>query len=510
MGDQRALEDLRSKIMASMTDGSHQQPVKRTTTEPSRQESENKRQRPIELPRGPRNGGNTSARSRYESYPRRPAAQSGFRDDYRGDDSRYNSHSRSPPFPRNMPSQQPVRARSRYHGQPGPGPPAHSHEDSLKGVEPIDRRTRRRPTRWDIKPKGFEKVPAERAKLSGLFPQPGQPQELDRSKLERVAMQGGAKSRRTRILFEDATSKNLLLSKLSCELILENLQSNIEISDFLQGFVKGLGDSMQIRNISRPDNASYAVIEFNNAECASIVLSCRSFINQHIGAPDVIWRRPNEYVQQLDHSDPLCSPEIVALEGLKEADEAAIRQMLSEAGLKVCLVKPVFASIEGSNQFTGCALVELEDLEDTTLEKFKEATWFRPNEGTLVQDSSLITFQSLPKLVSEPKRLESKVLLLLNCVDPLDLKLMPFAKEVEDTLRFTLEDVDTVLMKRPNVDYRLNFEHISEGIGNIYVKFNSLEASINAMKKLPGSKFNGRTVLCSYVNEDDFNEIGVL
>ena len=44
----------------------------------------------------------------------------------------------------------------------------------------------------------------------------------------------------------------------------------------------------------------------------------------------------------------------------------------------------------------------------------------------------------------------------------------------------------------------------------IYVKFNTLEASVSAMKKLPGSKFNGRTVLCSYVNEDDFERVGLL
>lgn len=505
MGDQEALEDMRSKIMASMADGSQQQPVKRTASESARQESENKRQRPIELPRGPRNGGNSVARSRYESHPRRPAAQNG----YRGDDYRYSSYHRSP-SPRYMSPQQPARARSRYTAHQGSRPSGQIQEDSLKGVEPIDKRKRRRPTRWDVKPKGFEKVPAERAKLSGLFPQPGEPQELDRSKLERVAMHGGAKSRRTRILFEDATSKNLLVSRLSCELIVENLEANVSISDFLHSFARGLGEDMNIRNISRPENALYAVVEFNNAECATIVLSCRSFINQHLGIPHAMWRRPNEYVQQLDHTDRLCSPEIIAVEGLKEEDEVAIQKLLSDGGVKTCYVRPIYCPTGESKLFTGCALVELDDVEDAALEAFQGATWFKPNEGALVQDSSLITFQSLPKLVSEPKRSESKVLVLLNCVDPLDLKLMPFAKEIEDTLRYTLEEVDTVLIKKPNVDYRLNFEHISEGVGNIYVKFNTLEASVSAMKKLPGSKFNGRAVLCSYVNEDDFERVGLL
>lgn len=486
--------------MASMADGNQHRPVKRTALEPARQEAESKKQRPMELPRGPRNGGAVTAKSRYGSY-QRPSGHDGYRNDYRGDDSRYIPHDRSP-SPRYSSPQQQYRGRSRYHAQAAP------RADS--DVVPIDQRQRRRPTRWDIKPKGFEKVPAERAKLSGLFPQPGQPQELDRSKLEKVAMHGGAKSRRTRILFEDATSKNLLVSKLGRELIVENIETDAPLEAFLHDFVRGLGDDMSIRKVERPGNAKHIIFEFSNAECATIVLSCRSFINKQLSVPHALWRRPNEYVQQLDHPDQLCGPEIIAVEGLNESDESAIQKLFFDSGIKASYVKIIYALVGEEKVFTGCALVELEEVDDKVLGAFTAATWFKPNRGHLVQDSSLITFQSLPKLVTEHKRLESKVLLLLNCVDPLDLKFSPFATEVEETLTHTLEDVDQVRVKKPNVDYRLNFEHISDGIGNIYIKFKTLEAAKIAMKKLPGSKFNGRTVLCSYINEDDFDRAGVL
>ncbi|KAM9891651.1 hypothetical protein OXX79_010575, partial [Metschnikowia pulcherrima] len=45
-------------------------------------------------------------------------------------------------------------------------------------------------SQWGIKPKGFEKVTAQRAKLSGLFPLPGSPRPVDVTKLEGLIKDG--------------------------------------------------------------------------------------------------------------------------------------------------------------------------------------------------------------------------------------------------------------------------------------------------------------------------------
>lgn len=503
MGGQQALEDLRSKIVASMSSEKSNERTKRVASEVGGREEDVKRQRPMKLPTGPRNA------SRYEPYGRRVGYSDGGWREARTDNFGYASCGRSPPAPRYA-GQQPVR-RNRFNGNQEQRPSAPFHADYLKDVEPIDKRKRLSASRWDVAPKGFEKVPAERAKLSGLFPQPGQPQELDRSKLERVALHGGSKSRRTRILFEDATSKNLVVSRLACELVVEGLDESVSesFSSLVQKFVAGLEGDMDVRRMFVPDHPTYAVVELGSAECATLLLSCRSFINKKLDR-SLSWSRPNEYVQQLDHPDRLCSPDMIAIEELKDGDETTIQKMLDDNGLKNCYLKPITSLMDGVSTFTGCALVELDNVEDNVLDKFKTASWFRPNQGTMVQESSSITFQSLPTLVSEQTRPESKVVVLLNCVDPLDLKLVPFAQEIEETIKYTLGDVDTVRMRRPNADYRLNFENISEGVGNIYVKFKTVEASVKAMAKLPGSKFNGRTVLCSYVSEEDFEKVGVL
>lgn len=507
MSDRQPLEDLRSKIVASMSsEQSNGQPIKRVALEMSSRDTDVKRQRPINLPTGPRNG---AVQNRYDPHSRRLGRSSYNRRDVRNENFGSVSHDRSSP-PSRYATHPPFR-RNRFNNHQEQRAPAPFHDNYLKDVEPIDKRVRMTASQWDVTPRGFEKVPAERAKLSGLFPQPGQPQELDRMKLEKVALQGGSNSRRTRILFEDATSKNLVLSRVGCELVVEGLDEGAkdEFTSLVQEFVSGLGESTIVHKLHSPKDATYAVIELSSAECATIVLSCRSFLNERLGA-SLNWSRPNEYVQQLDHPDRLCSPDVIALEGLKDDKEEAIHKLLSDNGLKSCFIKPITSQLKGNHIFTGCVLVELENVQDDIMNNFKAVPWFKPNKGSLMQESSTITFQSLPTLVTEPARLESKVLVLLNCVDPLDLKFVPFAQEIEDTIKYTLEDVATVRMKRPNVDYRLNFENLSQGVGNIYVKFNSLDASIKAMNKLPGSKFNGRTVLCSYVSEEDFEKIGVL
>lgn len=521
MGDQQALEDLRSKIIASMgAEGSDGDSTKRIAPPGGASGGETKRQRTVELPRGPRQA---RGDSRHYAPPRRAGDQETFnrrenRGGYRVDQRNSIHEGRS--LPRGPATKQ--NTRSRYHAgvdltaSSSGAPSTRFGYDYLKDVIPIDKRKRMSPTKWDITPKGFEKVPAERAKISGLFPQPGQPQELDRLKLERVAIHGGSKSRRTRILFEDATSNNLVISRLSCKLLVNHLEDDKTVKslqEYLEKFVKGLGDENQVVNFTASSEGSnYVVVEFSSAECTTIVLSCRSFINQKVGSSTARWQRPNEFVQQLDHSDRLCSADIIAIEDLKDDDETVIEKLLLSFGAKTCYINPIYYTnaSEEIKEFTGCALVELDEQNDEALEKLEALIWFKPNKGRLVQSSSLITFQSIPKLVTEKARSESKVLVLLNCVDPLDLKFLPFAEEIEQTLKYTLDEVETVRMKRPNVDYRLNFENIGEGIGNIYVKFKNIQASINAMKCLAGSQFNGRTILCAYINEQDFDTSGVL
>ena len=71
-----------------------------------------------------------------------------------------------------------------------PPPKKREPTPDLTGVIPIVER-KRRLTQWDIKPPGYENVPAEQAKLSGMFPLPGAPrqQAMDPTKLQPMVSQ---------------------------------------------------------------------------------------------------------------------------------------------------------------------------------------------------------------------------------------------------------------------------------------------------------------------------------
>lgn len=512
MSGQEALEDLRSKIIASMRpDQASPNPEKRPITNSDRSDEPIKRSRTGELPKGPRISDREGAANSLPVNDR--AGQSRYggtlrQGESRPPRSRFNPHERT--FSRMPNASQNYQGRQPYHeynDRSRSGVPQKRFGDSyLQDVTPIDQRRRMRPSKWDVTPKGFEKVPAERAKLSGLFPQPGQPQELDRYKLERVAMHGGTKSRRTRILFDDATSNNLTIAKMGCTLVIKHIGGTKDTSErsmeqFLKKFIAGLGNGYEMKNYSH--SSDFDSVEFNSPECTTLVYASRSYINEQMSKTSLEWKRPNEYVQQLDHPDRLCGPEIIALEGLP-TDHESIEKYLNENGIKFNFCTPIFDTENDVRSFTKCVLFEIAETDENELNKLK-VPWFRPNYSTLTQTSSSITYQTLPAFVEDKKRSKSRVIVLLNCVDPLDLKYPPFCEEVEDNLKETLEGVETIWIKKPNVNYRLNFENIGEGIGKIYIKFKTTEASEKAMNDLPGQMFNGRAILCSYFDEEDFD-----
>ncbi|GAV54323.1 hypothetical protein ZYGR_0AL00550 [Zygosaccharomyces rouxii] len=481
--NEHALEDLRSKIIASMSN--EPGPNKRTVLAGDEMHSNKRQRNRDDGGRSYKNGhSGPNYLKRHQSNPR----------------SRYQMQQQQKRFP-------PRPQYSRYQGNTAPNTSAGKfREEDLAYVVPLNERKRMRPTRWDITPKGFENVPAERAKLSKLFPQPGKPHELDRDKLEKVITQGGSSNRRTKILFEDADGNHLIFSKISCKIVVRGTRDSMNlnhIETFLNGFVQTLDREYHLKEIVQ--GPSHLVLEFNDVVCTTIVLSCRSFLSKELGFDGSDWQRPQEYVQQVDTSERLCGPEILAVEGLVSGEE----RELTDQGFKVVFMEPVFTTSQENpldKIFTGCALVEVE-------EKPSEnglLRWFKPNESRMKQNVSYMTFQGLPKLTKDQVRVPSRVVLLMNLVDPLDLKLEAFAQEVETTLKSTLDKVENVKVKKPSADFRLNLERIGEGVGNVYVKFQDVESAESAMENLPHRKFNGRSVLCCYVSESDFETLGIL
>ncbi|CCH59956.1 hypothetical protein TBLA_0C01410 [Henningerozyma blattae CBS 6284] len=398
---------------------------------------------------------------------------------------------------------------------------------------------RMKPTKWDITPPGFEKVPAERAKLSGLFPKPGEPRKLNHDLLNKILKENGmVGNRRIQILFDNSTNQNAYYSKFNNKLIISNLISNNQdelinlIRDLISPYETNSDSSLPSTEFNifpqynSNDNLFYLVITFSTAAAATITLATQSYFKSTYNyLSSSVWNRPAGYVQQLDPLDKLCGPNVIAIQDLSATTagtEDDIRSYLKLFGIEANLIKSIY--LNNNKTFTGCSLVEIPTNNNNSVtnvlsasikENLSNLSWFELNKNTFdesrYQKVSDFNFQNLPKLVVDnTSTSSSNVLLLMNCVDPLDLKSDSFVEEIQATLKYSLENVSEIKIKKPDIDYRLNFDNISEGIGNIYIKFNSAEDATNAMNKISGKKFNDRTILCAYINERDFDMVGVL
>lgn len=143
---------------------------------------------------------------------------------------------------------------------------------TIEKIEVVD-------SKWGVKPKGFENVTAQRAKLSGLFPLPGYPRPVDYTKLE-----GLVKSRLNDAndVLIDSSHIDPIDSRNSSILIVNNV--NFERVDYLrlvEYFNKFLSkidiDETTVNNniVSKrkTKDDKKLIVEFKNNTCATIILA---------------------------------------------------------------------------------------------------------------------------------------------------------------------------------------------------------------------------------------------
>lgn len=321
---------------------------------------------------------------------------------------------------------------------------------------------------------------------------------------------------------------NIVKSKTSCQLIINNLKNNddtddsigpkrVQLREYLESFAKSLGPSNKLKSFTiSPLDEDYVVVEFDSAKTTTLALSCRSFFNKKIGLLRAEWSRPNDYVEPVDNLEKFCGANVIALEeldGLQVKDvDAKVKSLIEPLHVSDYTVQPLVykETHEGSEEttiFTGVVVLVFNEM--VPIESLS-VKYFRPNVGKLSQTTASFTFQQISKLVTEQKHPDSSVLVLLNCVDPLDLKNLQFADEIETTLKNTIENVEEVKLVRPGIDYRLTFDHLEDGVGNVYAKFKSPEVAKEAMRQLSDSQFNDRTLLCAFIDEEDYKKVGIL
>lgn len=359
--------------------------------------------------------------------------------------------------------------------------------------------------------------------------------------------------------------ENLAASRVNSILVVSqlNLPTDNDISRFqntTRRFCTNIdGKNFTVTKFTFGVNKQSIVIEFNTAECATWVLSCSSFLKRELGQVNSQWSRPNGYIAQRDNPNIFCRDNVLALtevpallstsggqtEGSSSGDynyKEKMQQFLNELEIseEECTAEVLtLRSSQGQPKeteegkereeeeeegeeskenivSTGCILLSPKPgKEQQILDKLpKTLNWSFPNRvptSTLTQETKSMVFFNMPNRAREMKLAESRVLLLMNCADPMDLKDLEFVAEIESSLRLHLgPKVKSLKLCKPSADYRLTFDYVKEHAGNVYVEFEDVESARAAMDRVAGSKFNGRTVLCSYVDERDYHIPGVI
>lgn len=375
----------------------------------------------------------------------------------------------------------------------------------------IDKRECSRPSKWDVTPKGFEKVPAERAKLSGVFPLPGQPQDVNRTSLDGIAERGEL-SRRTKILFEDHTKHNLAKCKLNRTLIITFTQSEFTGHEHVATVISNLLNRVTFDGEHKITNwrtqGEHLVLELNSDDTATLVLGLQKFLERMLGQK-FIWERPEEYVVSLNSDKPINNLSLVVLMELPVDSADNMQKWLKHQGIEHDWVHCVELDDEAHSS-TGTIFYL--PVASTGVPKALPdgVIAIKPNDSPVVQDHASISYQSFSKIAAVQTHKPSKVVCLLNAVDALDIKNERFYKEVHDAILFgspivNCGPVESIKMPVPPPDYRNNFDTVPLQVGKIFIKFKDLCSAERAMLTLAGMRFADRTIICSYFSEHDFD-----
>lgn len=411
-------------------------------------------------------------------------------------------------------------------------------------------------SQWGRKPKGFENVTAQRAKLSGLFPLPGSPRPIDLTKVEGTLQDGMAESG----VLLGASKIDPADSRNSCIVIAKEIDflqvDHMKVAEYFNKFLcsvdlKGTDISNNIEKKRKTRDNQSMIIEFKNNTCATLALALEGrrvpgadvCLNELNVPEDITLKleRPGEYVVQClppydsesDVADEVKdSPRKLTLYVDKSATETTLTNALSSvAKLRAFqLLREV-----GTKELTGIAFVEffvdpkrypntksalklISDYADETkeLEMVNDVKFscikISPDKGieTSIQDCP-IDFKTLRALVRNeyvPFHPKLKVIQLINAVIAADLtneETYNFIKQdiIEEAKQFG--SVVSWKIPRPPKDFTPSLQQFTQqGLGKVYIEFEDEKIALGALMGLAGRSYNDRTVLCAFYSHEDY------
>lgn len=432
---------------------------------------------------------------------------------------------------------------------------------SIDEVEIID-------SQWGVKPKGFDNVTVQRAKLSGLFPLPGYPRPVDFTKIEDSLNNG------KRHLLDDSYKIEPLDSRNAKIVIVKGIDfekiDHLKVTDFLDKYLAKIDiEETSLNNIEskrKTKDDRNLIIQFKNNVCATIILAINGKlipvsqvkhteekddiedeedendekVNEEEGSIELMVERPGEYVTQclppykninttdieetvVDNPrkctllvDPKLGEtellDILKTKGQYIKSFQLLREIGTKESLGVCFFEYYFDPTTYKNTIKVIPAIEnlLNELknENPSIERAFLSCVIPGKTG--IEDCPM-DFNSLKALAkgeyvtNHPKL---KVIELINLVTAKDLIEDSNYKFIyNDILQEckTFGEIKSIKIPRPANDFTPGIsQFLQPGLGKIYVEFDDEQLALDAIMGLAGRMYNDRTVLCAFHNHQDF------
>ncbi|KAL3232369.1 hypothetical protein RNJ44_04285 [Nakaseomyces bracarensis] len=291
-------------------------------------------------------------------------------------------------------------------------------------------------------------------------------------------------------------------------------------------FQNAQGDISQQPILYDPDYTEESkVATFNiitsEIEHATKILALQQFITAKSGVTEILtWSRPQNYVKNNSLIQKYSNQDLVVLRNTNITGKSReeIIQNIKSIRLDQCdLFEPLFykESAESEQLFTNTIIILLKRSFNNTPINWKSdgpnSEIIKVNDGKyMFQNLEYLHFQNFTSLASRQVRHPSNILLLLNCIDPMDLKEKLHINELKESLKSLLKvEAQSIQIVTPSIDYRISVDHVKELAGNVFITFNTVEDATATMQQLAGYDFYGRTILCAYASHADINLPGL-
>lgn len=426
-------------------------------------------------------------------------------------------------------------------------------------VTPLEERVKHLKN-WDVAPAGFERISADKAKLTGLFPPPGNiaktsnyvPPTLDpaRAAMFQMLNRDAGSSAATAALDTGANlpanlakqARRFYVGNLPYEFTESSLMSFLETN--LRGLSGRASGDTAVLSITVSTDRTYAFVECKTSEDASMAMSLDGVVYE--GAQLKI-RRPKEYhmalttgqlgssgasntVNQTAATNGLITTQI---ESQAQLIMSGIPDVLTAEHVKSLLLLVtdlrsfLLLKDRETGKSLGTAIFEfVEDAEglewsDPFLKHSKGSLFMGPFEMKIQRVSTLMSeegddasggdseylrnllsvYNLQPGYATAPT--STSVLQLLNIVSRESL-LTDYEAIYQDLKQelekqASSEEIELVV-PRPAAER----ETLVPGVGKVFVKFGSVEGAARAASELAGRIFDGHTCIVSFYPEDKF------